>query len=212
MQNKGAAQPPPAFMEELQTAISLAKEAGRAIWMARHSTEDLQAKRAMICTVLKEKFPHSTWAVNQPAENSGVQIGLSQEGQAVLGVNYFPGSDTLYWAVRGQGAYRQIGDGPLERLQLLSSGIEVPTPVTYVENVALAICRIAEGSPYNVYFSKAGAPEDFLAVDILLSEAGGILTDWRGRRIDYRQPNFEGIIACSNRRFYPTILAELETK
>ncbi len=197
MQNKGALQPPapPAFMEELQTAIALAKEAGRAIWMARHSTEDLQAKRAMIYTALKEKFPESTWIVNQLKEDSGVQIGLSQEGQAVLGVNYFPAYDTLYWAVKGQGAYRQIGDAPKERLRLLSSRIEVPKPVFPGKNAGLAICRIAEGSPYNVYFSKEGVSEDFIAVDILLTEAGGLLTDWSGRHIDYRQPNCAGIIA-----------------
>ncbi len=201
MQNK-AAPFPPALMEELQLAITLAKEAGRNA-----------VPREMIYAALKEKFPESAWTVTtQTRDDVGVQIGLSQSGQAVLGVNYFPTYDALYWAVKGQGAYRQIGDGPLERLQLSSSRVEVLTPVSYVENVALAICHIAEGSPYNFYLSIEGEIEDFLSVDILLKEAGGVLTDGQGRPIDYRSQDFKGIIACSNRRLYQKILEELKTR
>lgn len=82
-------------------------------------------------------------------------------------------------------------------------------PAPSVQNAALAICRIAEGSSNNVYFSKEGELEDFLSVDILLKEAGGSITDWQGRPINYRHRGFEGIIACSNRRLHQKILADL---
>ena len=45
----------------------------------------------------------------------GVHIGLLREGTPILGVNYYPEIDTLYFALDGF-AYKQIGDAPAEQI------------------------------------------------------------------------------------------------
>lgn len=45
----------------------------------------------------------------------GVHIGLLENGQPVLGVNYYPEIDTLYFALDGF-AYKKVGNTPAERI------------------------------------------------------------------------------------------------
>ena len=59
----------------------------------------------------------------------GVHIGLTQNGHAVLGVNYYPLLDTMYWAVEGEGAFKQTGNHPLEKLDVKKYGLQGIKPL-----------------------------------------------------------------------------------
>ena len=52
-----------------------------------------------------------------------VNIGLIQGGKPLLGVIYLPPQDALYWGKVGQGAYRSIGGGMAEPIN-----VRVPSP------------------------------------------------------------------------------------
>ena len=149
----------------------------------------------------------------------GVHIGLTEEGVPVLGVNYYPATDIMYWAVKGEGAYKQSRHKPAERIFLHSSGDdpilslrsksdkmtkviyelllqksisdeEFNLSCKYIGSAGLRLCAIAEGN-YNLYVTRAtrGGLWDFLSGDVILKEAGGFISDWQGHSIDYRNKN-----------------------
>jgi 3'(2'), 5'-bisphosphate nucleotidase len=51
----------------------------------------------------------------------GVHIGLVEGAEPVLGVNYYPATDVLYFAVRGGGAYKEAANKPAVRLSCASA-------------------------------------------------------------------------------------------
>ena len=55
----------------------------------------------------------------------GIHIALTDNGKPVLGVNYYPALNTLYFAVKGSGAYKKAGTGSIERLLLLQEMGEI---------------------------------------------------------------------------------------
>lgn len=150
-------------------------------------------------------------------DHFGVHIGLTEEGRAILGVNYYPTTDTLYWALEGEGAYKQEGSHLPNRLLLHSQATShVPSPLAssdrnskalyerifgrtisveefsqfpYLGSTGLRLCTIADGSQ-SLYVSDGskGGLWDVLSGNAILSEAGGYLTNWEGNPINYQQP------------------------
>ncbi|KAG9848123.1 hypothetical protein KCU98_g6028, partial [Aureobasidium melanogenum] len=54
----------------------------------------------------------------------GVSIGLASEQEAIIGVVYNPVREELWYAVKGQGAFRRVGTAPEQRLPLSRSALE----------------------------------------------------------------------------------------
>lgn len=145
----------------------------------------------------------------------GIHIGLTMQGEPVLGLNYFPETDTLYYAIKGCGSYKQIGSDPAqaihtplpsaELLPLRNTNPEetraiyeelLQQPLTpalieelfpVVGSCGLRICLVAEGIR-SVYISTGirGGLWDYCSSDVIIKEAGGLLTDLDGNAIDYR--------------------------
>jgi 3'(2'), 5'-bisphosphate nucleotidase len=63
-----------------------------------------------------------------------VNIALIEDGEPVLGVVLAPALNLLYWAVKGEGAWREVGAGPAERIH--SSAAAPGTPLTVVESLS----------------------------------------------------------------------------
>jgi 3'(2'), 5'-bisphosphate nucleotidase len=63
-----------------------------------------------------------------------VNIALIENGEPVLGVVLAPALDLLYWAVKGGGAWREMGAGAAERIH--SSAAAPGTPLTVVESLS----------------------------------------------------------------------------
>ncbi len=145
----------------------------------------------------------------------GIHIGLTENGKPVLGLNYYPETDTVYFAVKGYGSYKQIGSSPAQQFHIPApSGTLLPlrntdpkeTAAVYeqlleraitpsvvqeffpiVDSCGLRICSIAEGT-HNLYLSKGirGGLWDYCSGEVILREAGGIISDLEGNDIDYR--------------------------
>ena len=131
-----------------------------------------------------------------------VSIALLGHGRPVLGIVYAPAHEHLYEARRGQGAHRDgepIEASSIKRLARLS----VAGPKGLVDrleervgtlkrppripSLALRLARVAEGSVDTGLVSSNACDWDIAAGDLILEEAGGILTRLDGARPAYNQ-------------------------
>lgn len=173
----------------------------------------------------------------QGGKDFGVHLGLTARGNPVLGVNYYPATDVIYWAVNGQGAWKQQSAGEKRRLYsrcpegdfvlqpLMSKSDLVAnsvferlvkpgcSSVGYVGSTGLRLCAIAEGS-YNVYLASARRAGlwDFLSGEVILREAGCLICDWAGKPIDYRRKDARlptGVVVCGSQQIYDCIMEQL---
>lgn len=153
-----------------------------------------------------------------------VQIGLAEDGEAVLGVVFLPFHDILYFAARGEGAFA-IENGSAPR-QLNVSG------KTDFSDMSLAMSRnhasprmreiidafglrraeqhgsvglkigliVRQICDLYIHLSPRTKFWDTCAPQIILEEAGGRLTDLFGQRITYNTAdvqNHNGILATN---------------
>jgi 3'(2'), 5'-bisphosphate nucleotidase len=127
-----------------------------------------------------------------------VNIALIEQHQAVLGVVYVPVSGLCYFAVRGQGAYKQPANAPAQRIQARpwnggtltvvgSRSHAGPSLQGFLGRLpdyelismgsALKSCLVAEGQA-DIYPRFGPTSEwDTAAAQCVVEEAGGALTD-----------------------------------
>ncbi len=125
-----------------------------------------------------------------------IAIALLAEGIPVLGVVYAPALDTFYEATRGNGA-RRNGDVITVAAATSFDGVAVSGPAPFadrlarrapgivraprVPSLALRIVRVADGSIDVGLVSGNARDWDIAAADLVLTEAGGIMTAPDGR-------------------------------
>jgi 3'(2'), 5'-bisphosphate nucleotidase len=71
-----------------------------------------------------------------------VNVGLIENGEPVFGVVLAPALDLLYWAVKGEGAWREEKNGPPQRIY--SSRPASGTPLTVVESLSHPSAELEE--------------------------------------------------------------------
>jgi len=163
-----------------------------------------------------------------------VQIGLAENGEAVLGVVLVPIQRTLYYAVKGEGAFAEV-DGSKKRLQ--ASGLTLFTDMTLAfsrnhpskgitaiisefrfgnaiqrGSIGLKIGLIAEQqADLYIHLSPRTKLWDTCAPQIILEEAGGKLTDLFGApfRYDIRDLQNHGGIVATNGISHDSVLEKL---
>lgn len=149
-----------------------------------------------------------------------VMIALVEDGTPVVGVVYMPAADRLYAAAAGSGA-RLETDGttrPLragrtaDRLRLVTSRSHADATVEAMcaalpitdrrpsGSVGIKCALIAEGE-CDLYAHPVPymGEWDTCAPEVILREAGGSVTDCRGRPLEYNKPDPRqpyGILAC----------------
>lgn len=195
----------------------------------------LHWREARRCWILDPLDSTSSFIRN--GQHYGIILGLTVDGSPVVGMTYKPELGELYFAARGEGAWRAFtgsDPGPVgllpvkvsqdTRLNLiLSHGRQSPelhallqrlgNPTWNRMNGSLKINEVARGE-YTAFVSPRENPMnlwDLAATQVILEEAGGRLTDLAGRPLDYRAAHprvDEGIIA-SNGTLHEQILARL---
>jgi 3'(2'), 5'-bisphosphate nucleotidase len=153
-----------------------------------------------------------------------VQIGLAEDGQCVVGVVHQPLTGVLYHAVRGQGTWIMRPDLKPERaavsdqkelslMRLAASRSHRSRRMDQVVKAFRVKEEIRRGSvgikvgliveqqcDLYVHLSPRTKQWDTCAPEIILTEAGGRLTDLFGRPLEYNSPevqNRNGIIATN---------------
>ena len=179
------------------------------------SSERLAAARVWIVDPL-----HGSDEFNARNGEFSIMIGLSIEGEAVLGVVYVPQGDRLYGAARGSGATVEV---ECETQGLRTDRLHWPprmivsrshahpttdrirealgvTDVIASGSVGLKCALIAEGKrDLYVHPSPRLKEWDTCAPEVLLLEAGGEVTDCLGEPLRYNKPDPvqpDGILAC----------------
>ncbi|HKO35647.1 MAG TPA: 3'(2'),5'-bisphosphate nucleotidase CysQ [Pyrinomonadaceae bacterium] len=154
-----------------------------------------------------------------------VQIGLAVGGEAVLGVVYQPVRDVLYRAVRGEGSWLEKDGKQAERMHVsnktdpaemvLASSRSHRSPrmervvdsfgfkfETRRGSVGVKVGLIAEQeADLYLHLSPGTKQWDTCAPEIVLTEAGGQLTDLFGKPLRYNAPridNRNGVVATNS--------------
>lgn len=162
--------------------------------------------------------------------HSAVSLGLVKSGVSVAGVVYNPFTNELFWAVKGEGAFcngRRMSVSP--QTDFSKCVITIGTMPYYKQyadknfdmfrriyldavdirrtgSSALDICYTADGRT-EAFFERGLKAWDFAAGAVILSEAGGMLTNWDGNSLDlYSEQNVLG----SNSHVHQRMLSYLK--
>ena len=153
-----------------------------------------------------------------------VSLALEKDGELVLGVVHDPMREETYVAERGGGAtlngrpIRVSGAEELIRalvatgfpydrdtmpaaLDLFARFAVLTQGMRRLGSAALDVCHVAAGR-LDAYYERGVRPWDVAAGALILQEAGGRVTDFRGEKLD-----LEGLeIVASNAALHPSIL------
>ena len=162
-----------------------------------------------------------------------ISIALAQRGQALVGVVYNPASEELFTAVCGQGAYKRVGAAgrlrdkappenrlrigpPRGRATIAASRSEIQRgefvsfardhDILPTGSTAYKLAKVADGGAH-IFLSRGPKSEwDICAGDLLVTEAGGQVTDLAGTALQYnrRDPHITGVVAA-----HPALHAEM---
>lgn len=178
-----------------------------------------------------------TYGFIEKTGDFAVQIGLAENGEAILGVVFMPTENCLYFAVKGAGAFlvkdngepRQLkvsGKTDFSRMNLaVSRNHRSPKMSRVVEkfglksetrrgSVGLKVGLIVRKTcDLYVHLSPRTKHWDTCAPEVILREAGGELTDLFGAKIVYNTPdvnNHNGILA-TNGAAHAAAVAEMKS-
>jgi myo-inositol-1(or 4)-monophosphatase len=145
-------------------------------------------------------------------DHSAVSVGLLLDGQPLFGGIYDPYRDEYFCAVAGQGATRNghpirvsnrpvtrgivaIGSAPYRKDTLSATMLSMTGDLfaTFADfrrsgSAALDICHVACGR-LDAFCEPVLSPWDYAAGSVILSEAGGISTNFAGKPLDLSAPS-----------------------
>jgi myo-inositol-1(or 4)-monophosphatase len=152
-----------------------------------------------------------------------VAIALVEDGVPILGVTYNPIKREMYWAARGVGCH--LNTRPvhvtrtrtLKRATVLASRSETARgewqvfhgmlKVSPTGSVAYKLAMVAAGKGDATFTRSPKSEWDIASGAALIIEAGGVITDIKGREIRFNQRSvkLEGLIA-DNRILHPALV------
>ncbi len=165
-----------------------------------------------------------------------VLIGLVVDGAPILGVVYQPVGDNLFYAVKGRGAFAELDGRQPTRLRVtdekrpermtavvsrnhrsktVDAVLEAIGPAREITcgSVGLKVTQLVLGEA-DLYFHPSPKTKlwDTAAPQILLEEAGGVLTDLAGRPLRYNVPGLANPhgLAASNGRAHGELIQRVE--
>lgn len=162
-----------------------------------------------------------------------VSLALVHKKDIVVGVSYLPQTRELFWAVKGKGAFRNYKKIEVSKNKKLVDGVigidygyrdertegvkdvtlvladEVKYLVTYACTVG-AINLVAEGKLV-AYIHHMARRFDIASAALLVEEAGGKVSDTKGKKIDWTKTEPVHFI-CSNGHIHNELIRLLNPK
>jgi myo-inositol-1(or 4)-monophosphatase len=156
-----------------------------------------------------------------------VAIGLLAEGRPVFGLVYAPAHDAFYEAALGRGAMkngRPLRVSGLDRLA--GARVAGPKPLLdtlerragrlealpKIPSLALRLARVAEGSLEVGLVSANSCDWDLAGADLILQEAGGLITALDGTPLSYNQAEpIHGELAAAPSQLHPRVIEAMTT-
>jgi len=154
-----------------------------------------------------------------------VSAALVEDGRPIAAALYAPVTDELFVAAKNDGASRngqrlhaQSASPPRPRIagnkarvdQMISRGAAVEA-VPKIHSLALRITRVATGELDAALATAASYDWDLAAADLLVHEAGAVLTSFDGQTIIYNRSEIRhGELIAAGRRLHGPLLAALK--
>ena len=182
--------------------IKLSAALPRAAWLSEETADDAHRLGRELVWIVDPI--DGTRAFLSGSHDWSVAIALLTNGEPLLGIVYAPAHEALYEAQRGCGALRNhqriavseavaLADisvtGPVPFVDRLDGKVEGLKRPPRIPSLALRICRVAEGSVDAGLVSANARDWDLAAADLILVEAGGLLTDLSGGPAQYNRPD-----------------------
>jgi myo-inositol-1(or 4)-monophosphatase len=189
-------------------------------WLSEETADDparLEAKRVWIVDPID-----GTRGFIGGMPDWTVVAALVEDGRPVNAAVYAPVDDQLFLATAGQGATlngRPLAVSPGEaldgaringakrRLEALEKLVPTVKMIPRLNSLALRLARVAEGR-FDIVFSAGNSHDwDLAASDLLVHEAGGVLTDFDGEPLVYNRPApVHGALMAAGRARHATLL------
>jgi len=133
-----------------------------------------------------------------------ISVALVEDGRPAVAALYAPVTEEMFLGLRGQGAtlngeHIRITDdatlagarlaGPKRYLDRLEGLVPCVLPQPKVHSLALRLARVAQGLFDGAFASGGSHDWDLAAADLLVHEAGGVMTDFAGRPLSYNRPH-----------------------
>ena len=180
----------------------LAQLAPAAGWLSEETEDDLP-NRAVPTAWIVDPID-GTRAYLAGRADWTISVALVEHGRPKLAALYAPVTDEMFLATAGQGASlngvpirasagHELDSarlaGPkryLDRLQGINPSIRAEPRV---HSLALRIARVAQGELDAAFASSGGHDWDLAAADLMVHEAGGLITDFAGQPLLYNRPH-----------------------
>lgn len=203
--------------------IRLSELLPEAAWLSEETVDDAQRLSHRYVWVVDPI--DGTRAFMQGSPDWAVCVALLDQGMPILGIVHAPACQATYRALAGGGATL---NGEIIRTTsadtLTGARIAGPKPMLdalaqfenfeaagRIPSLALRLTRIADGTIDAGLISPDARDWDLAAADLVLSEAGGQLTDGEGRPVVYnREVPIHGMLAASNGKLTAPLLAAIE--
>ncbi len=163
-----------------------------------------------------------------------VVIGLVENGVPIFGCVAVPAQNKSFYAEKEKGALKKV-NGKFEKIStsviskieearlIVREPIDAPRPIEEklnkipfaekIEGNHARLCMIAEGvAEAHINTNKRASKWDTAAQQIILEEAGGIVTDLDGKMIDYKKETSvleRSFVGSANKKLHEKIIQEL---
>jgi myo-inositol-1(or 4)-monophosphatase len=151
-----------------------------------------------------------------------ISAALVSAGRPVVAALYAPVTDELFLAVAGRGATLNGGpirastgdqlagatfSGPKRRLDSLAALEPGIDPAPRVPSLALRVARVATGALDGAFAGPNSHDWDLAAADLLVHEAGGMVTTLTGQSLIYNRPDpVHGVLVAAGRARHAVLL------
>jgi myo-inositol-1(or 4)-monophosphatase len=198
----------------------LADAAGGYGWLSEESENDpsrLSKRRVWVIDPID-----GTRAYIAGRADWSISAALVEDGRPSVAVVFVPVSDETFMAVLGKGATRNAAPiaastgstidgarfaGPRRVLELMSTSNPGLVAIPRIYSLALRLARVAQGEIDAAIAGGNGCDWDLAAADLLVHEAGGMLTSLDGKPLIYNQPDpVHGVLVAAGRERHPALL------
>ena len=171
-------------------------------WLSEETEDDPAARAAAEVWVVDPIDGTRAFIAGRP--DWTISVALVTGGRPVLAGLYAPLPDLMYLAAHARGASLNGAPirvssgsdltgariaGPKRYLEKLEKLTPAVLPQPKVHSLALRLTRVGEGV-LDAAFSSGGSHDwDLAAADLLVHEAGGLLTDFGGRPLTFNRPH-----------------------
>jgi myo-inositol-1(or 4)-monophosphatase len=198
----------------------LSRLSPQAGWLSEETEDDLSARAAPTAWIVDPIDGTRAYVAGFP--DWSISVALVEGGRPLIAALYAPVTEEMFLGRRGGGATLNASSigassgialdgarlaGPkryLTHIATINPGIRAEPKV---HSLALRLARVAQGEFDAAFASQGGNDWDLAAADLLVHEAGGVMTDFAGRTLTYNRPHtVHGALIAAGRARHGTLI------